>query len=554
MAEPTGVGLGRVVDHLGTTMLDLAAGEPAYGRPVTGLAVDDADDTGTGWRDAIVLGIATRGPDGVTDLVARAASAGAVAVVVRGPVADPAGLAERAGADGPVVLTLAPGASWTQFISLLQAMLVEGQFGHGEPEELGGVPAGDLFALANAIAALIDAPITIEDRSSRVLAFSGRQDEADQPRIQTILGRQVPEQLRRWLSDGGFFTELYRSDRPVFCPADRFDIPGQQRARVAVAVRAGDQILGSIWAAVTAPLTPAREQALVDAAKIVALHLMRLRAGADVARRLRADLVARALEGGADAPDAITRLRLAGRPAVVLALAPADADGDPPDSGAAELVRRQLDRERVADALSVHLSARWPDAAVAVLADRVYALVPVSADRSDPDLGVLRTAEDFLDRARRPAGDLVGLGRIATTVADLARSRTDADRAVRVLATRPSPGRVARLADVYHESLLLRVSDLVAADDARPAGVVSRLADYDAAHGGRLVETLSAWLDAFGDVGTAAAAVTVHPNTFRYRLRRITEVSGLDLTDPDQRFAAMLELRLTDQRTDRPAN
>jgi DNA-binding PucR family transcriptional regulator len=36
----------------------------------------------------------------------------------------------------------------------------------------------------------------------------------------------------------------------------------------------------------------------------------------------------------------------------------------------------------------------------------------------------------------------------------------------------------------------------------------------------------------------------VHPNTFRYRLRRITQVSGLDLSDPEARFAAMLQVRL----------
>ena len=36
----------------------------------------------------------------------------------------------------------------------------------------------------------------------------------------------------------------------------------------------------------------------------------------------------------------------------------------------------------------------------------------------------------------------------------------------------------------------------------------------------------------------------VHPNTLRYRLRRLEEVSGLDLADPEQRFAAMLQLRM----------
>jgi hypothetical protein len=44
-------------------------------------------------------------------------------------------------------------------------------------------------------------------------------------------------------------------------------------------------------------------------------------------------------------------------------------------------------------------------------------------------------------------------------------------------------------------------------------------------------------------VAAASAAMFVHPNTFRYRLRRLTEVSGIDLSDPEQRFAAMLQLR-----------
>jgi hypothetical protein len=65
--------------------------------------------------------------------------------------------------------------------------------------------------VANAVAALIDAPVTIEDRSSRVLAFSGRQDEADQSRAETILGRQVPERYSQLLTGLGVFRELYRS-------------------------------------------------------------------------------------------------------------------------------------------------------------------------------------------------------------------------------------------------------------------------------------------------------------------------------------------------------
>jgi len=70
------------------------------------------------------------------------------------------------------------------------------------------------------------------------------------------------------------------------------------------------------------------------------------------------------------------------------------------------------------------------------------------------------------------------------------------------------------------------------------------LVDYDRRHHSNLVVTLRAWLDAFGDVVTAAGTLFVHPNTFRYRLRRVVEVAEVDLDDPDQRFALMLQLRV----------
>ncbi|MGW0572817.1 hypothetical protein [Streptomyces tauricus] len=60
---------------------------------------------------------------------------------------------------------------------------------------------------------------------------------------------------------------------------------------MAVAVRAGDKFLGPVWVAVKGPLTPDREQAFQDAAKLVALHLLCHRAGPDAQNRLRADLV-----------------------------------------------------------------------------------------------------------------------------------------------------------------------------------------------------------------------------------------------------------------------
>ncbi|MBC6467356.1 hypothetical protein [Actinomadura alba] len=87
-----------------------------------------------------------------------------------------------------VLLGLIRGASWSWLAELIRSMPADGCPGPAVPPELGGIPAGDLFAVANAVSMLLDAPVTIEDRRSRVMAFSGRQLKADEGRIETVDG------------------------------------------------------------------------------------------------------------------------------------------------------------------------------------------------------------------------------------------------------------------------------------------------------------------------------------------------------------------------------
>nr|MBA2774028.1 helix-turn-helix domain-containing protein [Nocardioidaceae bacterium] len=61
--------------------------------------------------------------------------------------------------------------------------------------------------------------------------------------------------------------------------------------------------------------------------------------------------------------------------------------------------------------------------------------------------------------------------------------------------------------------------------------------------GSGLLETLTAYVDTSGSIEATARALFVHPNTVRYRLRRIAEVTGL--TPADARDAYTLRLALT---------
>src|SRR3546814_11839814 len=74
---------------------------------------------------------------------------------------------------------------------------------------------GDLFDLANSLAGLMGAPITIEDRDTVVLAYSGGQQDVDEARIGTILGRQVPVHYRDAIAATGVFEKLRTSDEVI---------------------------------------------------------------------------------------------------------------------------------------------------------------------------------------------------------------------------------------------------------------------------------------------------------------------------------------------------
>jgi hypothetical protein len=59
----------------------------------------------------------------------------------------------------------------------------------------------------------------------------------------------------------------------------------------------------------------------------------------------------------------------------------------------------------------------------------------------------------------------------------------------------------------------------------------------------RLALTLLAWMEGADDANAAARRLHVHPQTIRYRLRRVSELFGDALGDPDTRFQLLLALR-----------
>jgi DNA-binding PucR family transcriptional regulator len=67
---------------------------------------------------------------------------------------------------------------------------------------------------------------------------------------------------------------------------------------------------------------------------------------------------------------------------------------------------------------------------------------------------------------------------------------------------------------------------------------------YDEQHRAELLSTLREFLDCSGSWNACAAKMYVHVNTVRYRIRRIEELTGRDLSSLDDRVDFFLALRM----------
>lgn len=367
---------------------------------------------------------------------------------------------------------------------------------------------GDLFDLATSLAGLLGAPVTIEDRDTIVIAFSGGNQDVDDARISTILGRQVPVRYREAIAATGVFERLRVSDEVI-----TVDLPEEDMvARAVVAVRDEGHLVGSIWAAIPQGPSPAQSDTLVAAAPQVARRLRAERDLADRGRRERAHLVTTLLAGGDAADEVASDHTMTGQWVAVSIRGP-------------EAVRRAL------GPLSLHLSAVAP-AALCAAHDR--GILGVMAAESAG-----RILDDFLRRFGGGGQLVVGIGTPAEA-GNLAESRLVADQVAEALARRGCTGVVATLEDVFADVLVDRLDGFLKRHGA--SSPLSRLREHDRLHDSGLVDAARAFLEA-GEISAAAEALTVHPNTVRNRLRKAREACGVDVGDPATRLALMVDLR-----------
>ncbi|AHH95216.1 helix-turn-helix domain-containing protein [Kutzneria viridogrisea] len=130
----------------------------------------------------------------------------------------------------------------------------------------------------------------------------------------------------------------------------------------------------------------------------------------------------------------------------------------------------------------------------------------------------------------------VVVGPTVSSVAEAHRSASDALSGLRAVVGWPTAPRPVRSLDLLPERAL-------AGDPEAEYQLIDRVArPLEDATGG-LMETVDAYLEVGGVLEACARKLFVHPNTVRYRLRRVAELTGRNANDP--RDALVLRVALT---------
>lgn len=267
----------------------------------------------------------------------------------------------------------------------------------------------------------------------------------------------------------------------------------------------------------------AERVAIEHATTVLAMEVARLRTVSESRARARSNLVLE-LVIGEEGPGAVNRAQALGydlgRPHRVVAL-----EGHP---GAGEEIDVFLDavrRAATAHRVGSLLAARLTD-------------VILLADAETCWQGFRASVVTELHGAHC----CIGVGGRCHEVGDFPRSYREAQLALRIQKAVGGSDQVTLFDDLGVYQILATDTD-ASAMESFTRDWLGTLLDYDGVHGAQLVRTLSEYLDRGGSYEPTATALSVHRSTLKYRLRRIREVSGYDLSSPDTQFNLQLATR-----------
>ena len=393
---------------------------------------------------------------------------------------------------------------------------------------------------------LLESAVVIEDASFHLLAHAG--GVGDPHRKETIQRQGTPQRVLFDPQIQRMLREIEAKRGPIKVPA--YPHVGMSRERLIAPILAANQVLGYI-SVLDNP--PHNEElaflALEQAALVLALSIAKERELAEVEGRVRGEFLDDLLFGTyGDEAAAQRRARHLGYPLhgshIVMLVDIDDFRGFNRARQISEDAIQAIKREFLRRVTAV-VRGTFQRALVQPRSDSVVALLPIG---SEPPGDQQARVHSLGMQVKQSIADWkpgftvsVGFSGPTEAPAGVAAAQREVTSVMDSLARFKRWGQVVAVPELGLTGLLAAVADERLIDYAQR--LLGRLVEHDRARNGSLVATLRAYLET-GEQQEAAKRLRVHPNTLRYRLDRIREISGVELEDAETRLNLAVALRV----------
>ena len=390
-----------------------------------------------------------------------------------------------------------------------------------------------LEELADRISEVFECSVTIEDANHKLVAYSSHRAESDPARISTIVGRRVPEKIIQTLWRDGIFQKIMNSDLPVRVSAIQEIGLGE---RLVIAIRKDQAILGYIWV-------------LEERQQLDELAMQQLRQAAKAATAKLLQLQLKRLKEEQGYQDFLWQL-LTGH-----------IKTESEYREAQDKYRQRL------PALFCITIIQFESEMTEKLSQQIHYMITTLLDKrvilytvSDDHLILLEDrsterfsakSENMFDLLAEPMklrfGMSLRMGGCGLVYDHYSKVELSYQEALAVIRMREKFPQVTNAGCDYSDLGYYRALPLLQKDKSAQQytnSVFHKLEQYDLKHNGNLQITLEAYLSHNSNMKVTADALHIHENTLSYRLKRIVEVSGIDLTSMDEKVTCYLDMKL----------
>jgi sugar diacid utilization regulator len=204
--------------------------------------------------------------------------------------------------------------------------------------------------------------------------------------------------------------------------------------------------------------------------------------------------------------------------------------------------------KRVGAAIDHFFTTRMLGAITSIREDEVVVVVPHSGGQHRGAEEAGRLSAGCLARMRDLFPETVitiGIGGACRDPADIARSYGQARRTIDAVVRLGRQGQVVAFEDLGIHRLLLQIPDL-AELRSFATEILGKLGGQERQRGTELLTTLACYFRENNSPQRTARSLHVHPNTVAYRIRRIQEITGLQLGTYRDRLMAQVALEIID--------